>query len=217
MAVRQAEDGLMLRVEHDAFRRDADHLARAVERQAPVDPVRRRPVLNGWEVFARQLRRHHANQDEFLWPALRGYLLARPDEVALIDAMEAEHRRIEPLIGAVDTALHAADLVWLGEAAARFREELLGHLRHEEDDAVPLLVATFAEPDWRAFAAAQRKATGRKGAAEFLPYILSEADPETVERLTAQLPTVQRWELRHQWAPRFARLPRWESPSNAAG
>lgn len=211
MAVKQAEDGLLLRVVHDAFRRDADHLARAVEQTALADPARRRAVLTGWEIFARQLRRHHASQDEFLWPALRGYLLARPDDTDVIDAMEAEHQRIEPLIGAVDTAVHSGDLAWLGEAAARLREELLGHLRHEEDDAVPLLLAVFSEPDWRAFSAAARKAAGRKGAAEFFPYVLAEADPERAERVIAQLSVAQRWALRHRWAPHFASRPRWDA------
>lgn len=216
MAVKQAEDGLLLRVVHDAFRRDADHLARAVEQAALADPARRRAVLTGWEVFARQLRRHHANQDELLWPALRGYLLARPDETDVIDAMEAEHQRIEPLIGAVDTAVHSGDLAWLGEAAARLREELLGHLRHEEDDALPLLLTVFSEPDWRAYSAAVRRAAGRKGVAEFFPYILAEADPERAERVIAQLSASARWALRHRWQPHFASRPRWEHSVSAA-
>lgn len=210
MALKQAEDGLLLRLVHDAFRRDADHLARAVEQQALTDPTRRRAVLDGWQVFARQLRRHHASQDDFLWPALRGYLLARPDETALIDAMELEHQRLEPLISAVDTALHSGDLAWLAESTVRFREELLAHMRHEEDGVLPLLVAVFSEPDWRAFSAAQRKAAGRKGAAEFFPYILAEADSERAERFSAQLPTSLRWAIR-RWRPRFDSTPRWDA------
>ena len=209
MAVKQAEDGLLLRVVHDAFRRDADHLTRAVEQGALADPARRRAVLNGWDVFARQLRRHHASQDEFLWPALRGYLLARPDETTLIDAMEVEHQRIEPLISAVDTAVHAGDLAWLAEAAARLRSELLGHLRHEEDDAVPLLLTVFSEPDWRAFSAAQRKAAGRKGVAEFFPYILTGADPERSAQAVGTFPPPLRLLIRRVWQPRYGRRQLW--------
>lgn len=209
MAVLQTQDGL-LRVVHDAFRRDADHLARAVETGAATDPVRRRAVLAGWDVFDRQLRDHHAGQDEHLWPALRGYLLARPEETALIDAMEDEHRRIEPLAAAVSSALHSGDLAWLTEAAGRFREELLGHLRHEEDVVVPLLAVVFSALDWRAYAAARRKSAGHKRVAEFLPYILDEAAPAAAAVVTEQLSATTRWSLRRRWQPRYAQTTRWD-------
>lgn len=209
MALRQAEDTLMLRVVHDAFRRDADHLTRAVESQAVTDPQRRRSVLAGWDVFLRQLRSHHDGQDQNLWPALRGYLVARPEESDLIDEMESEHRRIAPLATAVNAALHNGDLDWLGEATAPFREELLGHLRHEETDTVPLLLSVFSGQDWRAFAAAQRKSTPTRNAAEFLPYVLAEADAETVALVTSRLSGSARWTYKHRQQPRFARIARW--------
>lgn len=209
MTVKQAQDTLLLSVVHDAFRRDADHLARAVESQAATDPARRASVLAGWDVFHRQLRSHQDGQDENLWPALRQYLVARPEESDLIDAMESEHRRIAPLATAVDTALHNGDLEWLVEAATPFREELLAHLRHEENDVGPLLLSVFAAQDWRALAAAHRKSTSSSNAAEFLPYVLAEADPETVTLVTARLSGSARWAFVHRHQPRFARVIRW--------
>lgn len=209
MTLKQAEDSLMLRVVHDAFRRDADHLARVVESQAVTDPQCRGSVLAGWDVFLRQLRSHHDGQDQNLWPALRGYLVARPEESDLIDAMESEHRRIAPLATAVNTALHNGDLDWLVEATAPFREELLGHLRHEESEAIPLLLSVFSQQDWRAFAAAQRKSTSSRDATEFLPYVLAEADAETVDLVMSRLSGSARWAYKHRQQPRFARIARW--------
>lgn len=207
MAVSQVQDGMLLRVVHDAFRRDADHLARAVEQRALYDPGRVATVRYGWTVFARRLRAHQAAQDEHLWPVVRGYLLARPEESQLVDAMEVEHARIERWIGAVDGAVHAADLAWLAEAAGPFREELLAHLRHEEDDVVPLLYHVLDPRDWRAVAAAERKAGHQD--AEFLPYVLADAPPQAVELVTARLSAPTRWLLQHRWQPRFAVTPRW--------
>jgi hypothetical protein len=39
------------------------------------------------------------------WPRMRARLADRPDDLALLQAMEDEHARIDPLIAAVDGAL----------------------------------------------------------------------------------------------------------------
>lgn len=200
-------DGRLLQALHDAFRRDADHLARAVEQRAVAVPERAAAVRWGWAIFARQLRAHHAAQDAYLWPVVRGYLLARPEESALVDAMEAEHARIEQRLAAVDGALYAGDVAWLADAAARFREDLLAHLRHEEDAVVPLLHHVLDPRDWRSVAAAERKA-GREDS-EFLPYVLADAPPDVVELVTRTLSAPTRWLLHHRWQPRFAATRRW--------
>lgn len=208
MTLKLAADGVqILRITHDAFRRDADHLARAVDTGAAVD-ARRRAVLAGWTLFQGRLRRHHADQDAHLWPMLRGYLLARPDECALLDAMEREHGRIETSLASVDTAVHSGDQDWLAEAAAAFRTELLAHLRHEEEDVVPLLEAVFSDLDWRAHDAVRRKAAAHDEA-ELIPYLLAGADPETAAFVTARLSAATRWALKRRWQPRFATIARW--------
>ncbi|MDQ3466057.1 MAG: hemerythrin domain-containing protein [Actinomycetota bacterium] len=204
-----SDNTVMMFAIHDALRRDAAHLARAVERQDMDDPARREAFLIGWEVFKRQLRHHHEGEDLNLWPLIRTYLPARDEENALLNVMEEEHERIDPLITDVDTALRNSDSGWLAEATVTFRQELLAHLEHEERDAVPLMEAVLTPQDWKAFSRTQRKDAGVKGAREFFPYILDEADPERAAQVTRLLPPPLRILVRRAWQPRYAKMNRW--------
>lgn len=204
-----SDDTVMMYVIHDAFRRDTEHLARVVERGDLEDPRRQGSIRRGWDVFKRQLHHHHENEDRLLWPLVRIYLPARDEESAILAAMEVEHERIDPLITAVDTALLNADTAWLAEATAMFRQELLAHLTHEERDAVPLLDSVLAPKDWKQFSRQQRKSVGFKGAAEFFPYILDEADPERAAHVTKTLPPPLRMLVGRVWRPRYAEHAYW--------
>jgi Hemerythrin HHE cation binding domain len=89
---------------HDAFRRDLTRLARAAARADLADPARRRSVAAGWELFKRELHMHHTAEDEIIWPALRPRLAHSEAALSVLDAMEEEHQRIDPLLAAVDAA-----------------------------------------------------------------------------------------------------------------
>lgn len=89
---------------HDAFRRDLTRLARAAARGGLSDPARRRSVAAGWELFKRELHMHHGAEDEIIWPALRPRLAHSEAALSVLDAMEEEHQRIDPLLAAVDAA-----------------------------------------------------------------------------------------------------------------
>jgi Hemerythrin HHE cation binding domain len=94
---------------HSALRRDLAHLARTASRHRSDDPARRRAVLTGWELFKTQLHIHHTGEDTDLWPGMRAQLSGRPDDLALLHAMEDEHDRIDPLADSVDDALADPD------------------------------------------------------------------------------------------------------------
>jgi hypothetical protein len=96
---------------HDAFRRDLGHLARAASRRPADldDPNRRTAVLAGWELFKTYLHIHHTAEDNDLWPRMRTHLADRPDELALLQAMQDEHARIDPLLEAVEGAFADRD------------------------------------------------------------------------------------------------------------
>lgn len=209
MATEVSDNSIMMFVIHDALRRDAAHLARAVEHRDVEDPQRRQAFLTGWDVFKRQLRHHHEGEDRDLWPLVRAYLPARDEESALLTEMEREHERIDPLITAVDTAMRNTDTGWLAEATVSFREELLAHLQHEERDAVPLMESVLTPQDWKAFSRAQRKSAGFTGAKEFFPYILDQADPDRAARIRKALPPPLRLLVGRVWQPRYAETARW--------
>jgi Hemerythrin HHE cation binding domain len=54
-------------------------------------------VLAGWELFKTELHIHHTAEDQDLWPRMRTHLADRPDQLALLQAMQDEHGRIDPL------------------------------------------------------------------------------------------------------------------------
>src|SRR6266852_3493723 len=116
------------------FTRDLKRLTAAVEAGQTADPA----VRAGWAMFKKQLHIHHTAEDTSLWPVLRGRV-TRPDDVAVLDAMEDEHARIDPQLESVDKALAASDAVSLAESVQALGTGLDAHMRHEENKALPLI------------------------------------------------------------------------------
>ena len=199
---------------HDAFRRDLAHLARAARRHHAdlEDPAQRTAVLAGWELFKAQLHHHHAAEDDDLWPRMRAHLAGRPDDLALLHAMEDEHSRIDPLLAAIDDAFADRDHghQWLGYAVDALATELPGHLAHEERDALPLMDQVLTAAEWRGFAADQRRKNGFRGAAQLFPWLLDSASAEQVQAVLKRLPPPLRVVYRRIWQPRYARHGHWE-------
>jgi iron-sulfur cluster repair protein YtfE (RIC family) len=204
---------------HDAFRRDLAHLARTASRRpAELDePARHTAVLAGWELFKTQLHIHHTAEDNDLWPRMRTHLADRPDELALLQAMQDEHARIDPLLAAVEDAVADRDggHQRLGDTIDALASELYGHLSHEERDVLPLIDLSLTQAEWQAFGNDQRRRTGIRGAAQFLPWVLDEASPQQVVAVLAGLPAPLRVVYRRIWQPRYARHDHWEPSAQA--
>jgi Hemerythrin HHE cation binding domain len=189
---------------HDAFHRDLRRLAAAVEAGQTADPA----VRVGWATFKNQLHVHHTAEDEFLWPALRAKV-TEPGDVAVLDAMEAEHAGIDPLLSQVDASLAAAGLAGLPENASTLAAGLAAHMDHEEDHALPLVEAHLGPDGWAAFRKATGKSQGLKGGAELFPWMLDGAPADTSKRVLGMLPPPARLLYRAVWRPGYARTPRW--------
>jgi hypothetical protein len=189
---------------HDAFHRDLRRLAAAVEAGQTADPA----VRAGWATFKNQLHVHHTAEDEFLWPPLRAKV-TRPEDVAVLDAMQAEHARIDPLLSQVDTSLAATGLAGLAENARTLTAGLAAHMDHEEDQALPLVEVHLGPDGWAAFRKAAGKSQGLKGGAELFPWLLDGAPADTSKRVLGMLPPPARLLYRAVWRPGYARTPRW--------
>jgi iron-sulfur cluster repair protein YtfE (RIC family) len=199
---------------HDAFRRDLAHLARTATRHRADldDPARRTAVLAGWELFKTQLHVHHTAEDADLWPRMRTHLADRPDQLALLQAMQDEHARIDPLLAAVEGALADRDggHQRLGDTVDALAGELHGHLTHEEREVLPLIDESLTPAEWRAFGNDQRRRIGIRGGAQLFPWLLEEASPEQVKAVLAGLPSPLRVVYRRIWQPRYGRHDHWE-------
>jgi iron-sulfur cluster repair protein YtfE (RIC family) len=204
---------------HDAFRRDLAHLARTASRRpAQLDePARRTAVQAGWELFKTQLHIHHTAEDADLWPRMRTHLANRSDELALLQAMQDEHARIDPLLATVEGAFADRDggHQRLGDTVDALASTLYGHLGHEERDVLPLIDQSLTQAEWQAFGNDQRRRIGIRGAAQFLPWVLDEASAEQVKAVLGGLPPPLRVVYRRIWQPRYARHDHWE-PSTPA-
>jgi len=197
-------DFTLMYAAHDAFHRDLRCLTAAVEAGQTADPA----VRAGWATFKNQLHVHHTAEDTSLWPPLRQKVTRRGD-VAVLDAMEAEHARIDPLLSRVDASLAASDRAGLAGDTQALTAALAAHTEHEEDQALPLIETYLGPQGWAAFRKATGKIQGLRGGAEFFPWMLDGASADTSERVLRMLPPPARLLYRAVWRPGYARTPRW--------
>ena len=200
---------------HDAFRRDLARLAQAAAFADLPDPARRASVQAGWELFKRQLHLHHTAEDAIVWPALRERLAGSDHAQSVLDAMEAEHQQIDPLLARVDDAFSRAeegrpsDVRAIGEAADALATSLTGHLTHEERDGLPLIGLALTSAEWRGVGFAIGRKNGLSAGGEMFAWLADGADPDRAAAAIGTLPPPARLVYRAIWKPRYARTPRW--------
>ncbi|MEV8536632.1 hemerythrin domain-containing protein [Streptomyces sp. NPDC051211] len=202
-------DMTMMFVIHDALRRELDHVARIAARTSD-DPRTVLRTAAGWELFKKYLHVHHGAEDEALWPAVREALAGRPDDLAVIDAMEAEHATIDPLLDAVDAALADPNggTERLGDLVDALVTGIGGHLKHEEDAGLPLVDDVATLPLLIAFGQAHTQRIG-PDSPKYLPWLLDGASEAASESVLRVLPEPAREAYRTQWVPAYAASDRW--------
>jgi hemerythrin-like domain-containing protein len=202
-------DMTMMYVMHAALRRDLERIARVTARPDD-DPKHVLRTAVGWEMFNSYLHAHHTAEDDLLWPPMRKALADESDGVALLDAMEAEHAAIDPLMAAIDAALVDRDSGphRLGELTDALAVALRGHLDHEEAEGLVLVDATVTPEQWRAFSAEGGKRIGGD-VHRFMPWLLDDASPEVTATVLGLLPPPVKQAYRDEWQPAFARLSLW--------
>jgi hypothetical protein len=84
-------------------------------------------------------------------------------------------------------------------------------MKHEEDQALPLVEEHLGPAGWAAFRKATGKIQGLRGGAEFFPWMLDGASADTSKRVLSTLPPPARLLYRTVWRPRYARTPRWNT------
>jgi hemerythrin HHE cation binding domain-containing protein len=201
---------------HDAFRDDLTSLARAAHDPGRQSPDRQRSVAAGWELFKRQLHLHHTAEDDLIWPALRERLRHSANALSVLEEMEAEHERIDPLLAAVDEGFAAAagpagqpDAGPLADAVDELAAALAGHLAHEEKDGLPLIGAALTAAEWRTVGFKIARRNGLAAGGEMFSWILSSAEPGQARAVARQLPPPARVLYKAVWKPRFEKTRRW--------
>jgi Hemerythrin HHE cation binding domain len=192
---------------HDAFRRDLTRLARTASKANLADPARRQSIAAGWELFKRELHIHHTAEDEIIWPVLRPRLEHSPAALSVLDAMEAEHELIDPLLAAVDAEFGRGDR--LADVIDALTSSLTGHLGHEERDGLPLIGVALTSSEWRGVGRKIATKNGLSAGSEMFAWMLDGADRDHGQAALAQLPPPVRLLYRAVWKPRFEKTHRW--------
>lgn len=195
---------------HEALRRDLVGLAHAAGDAGRAGAARGEAVQRGWAVFQRQLHIHHTAEDELIWPALRQRLAHSDAARSVLDAMEAEHQQIDPVLAAVTRAMGqpGGDGGALGDTVDVLTMALHGHLAHEEREALPLIGIALTAAEWRAVGR-RIGVQNLRHAPEMFAWMLDGADPEQARAAVGTLPPPARVLYRTVWRPRFARRARW--------
>ena len=202
-------DMTMMYVFHDALRRDLERIVRLTE-GTDDDPKHVLRTAAGWEMFTSYLHVHHSAEDDLLWPPMRDALGADSESIALLDAMEAEHAAIDPLLAAIDAALADRDTgpQRLGELTDALATALGAHLDHEEAEGLALIDATVTEQQWQAFGVEGGRRLGGD-VQRFLPWVLDDVPPEITTKVVGMLPPPVQQAYRDEWQPTYAALTRW--------
>ena len=210
-------DMTMMFVIHDALRRDLERIARITARMDD-DPQRMLRASLGWELFKSYLHIHHLAEDEMAWDVMRPLLIDRPGELALLDAMEAEHAAIDPMLNAVDAALNDRDhgAQRLGDLVDNLVTGLTRHLKHEESEGLALIDATLDEQQFKRVGDRQAELIGAD-ASRYLPWLLDEIAPAKVAAILSRIPERFRIAYQDQWQPAFDGLTLWPNAARHVG
>jgi iron-sulfur cluster repair protein YtfE (RIC family) len=157
-------------------------------------------------VFCDQLRFHLGAEDAALWPPVQVKLTGDPADLALVEAMEDEHRLIEPVLTAIDEAFTVnTSTEHLRELLTRLQTTLSSHLAHEEAEALPLINEIMSKGELARITRTITRMGGRKRAAVMMPWALADTSADIRRLVLRQLPANWRVLYRAVWLPRYRR------------
>jgi hypothetical protein len=192
-------DFTMMYIAHDAFSRDLARLLAAAAAGQALSPA----AVATWQSLSMQLHTHHTAEDTSLWPRLH-QVVQDPSERRILEDMQHEHAALDPRLEQIDAAIAARDEVALVGELTIVGTRLPEHMRHEEEAALPLLERRLGQAGWDAFGAQIRSQQGGlRGAANYLPWVLDDANPAYAAKLLGFLPAPARLMYRIIWEPRY--------------
>ncbi len=196
----------MMYVMHYGFRRDLTHFCVAARRTPIADGRTWRALLARWDLLSTVLHDHHRKEDVVIWPLLRERAEVDHDVHALgvLDAMDAEHDLIDPLLLRVREGLEAMTI----GTGAPDREQLTGsldetytcltgHLAHEERAANAVLQARVGGAEWDHLERTQlRGGMSARELTQMLPWAFKDLPDPLASELLAEAPLALRVMLR---------------------
>jgi hemerythrin-like domain-containing protein len=203
-------DMTMMVAFHDALRRELGYITRVASARTD-DPRHMMATAAGWQMFKTYLHVHHGCEDDLLWPAMEKTLADRPDDLALLAALEAEHAAIDPLLNAIDATLAspASGPERLGDLTDALASTLHAHLRHEEGEGLTLIDATVTDQLWQGFGEENSKRIGPEAPRVF-PWMLDGLDEARTEHILQLVPEPVRAVYHNEWLGQYRQMDRWQ-------
>ncbi len=180
----------MNRVIHAAVRRDLSRTEAALRAMREGDRSRAEALDRAWRNLATELTRHHEQEDQLIWPALRGLGV----DAGLLEAMESEHEDMAAALAQATEAMAAVRATPDSEAARRAADAVQRagvvterHLTHEENELEPALRPHLESAEWKAVEKQLRAGSPVK-AGRFFAWLLDGSPHAEEEYLRSQIP-----------------------------
>ena len=187
---------------HRAFRREFGRLAVAAA-EAPTSGPRAAEVKAAIEAqigtMTRSLHNHHHGEDERIWPQLRE---RDPAGAVVLDALEAEHAEIDPLIKVVDDT--SKPLSVRSVALEQLSVLINRHLDHEEESALPLIRRHFGADEWEGDGKRHMKET-RADLPMFACIMFDHMTAQEIADVIAAAPKILGWMYKLSWRRAYAK------------
>lgn len=172
---------------HSAFKREILRLRDGLRKADLSDAKATEGLVRRCKFLSVTLHQHHQGEDTFLWPNIRPK--ANPQEIVVLDAMEAEHRALASVLGAVDedfkTLSVNSDKDQIAARLDELRTVLSGHTQREESEGIPIVQKYIEEDDFKAFVNFSRDG---EDASLVLPWVSDGATPIEVASTWGMIP-----------------------------
>ena len=172
---------------HSAFQREILRLREGLRKADLSDAKATKGLARRYKFFSVTLHQHHQGEDTFQWPNIRPK--ANPKEIAVLDAMEAEHGALASVLGAVDKDFKTLTVNSdKDQIAARLHElgtVLTGHTEHEESEGMLIVQKYLEEDDLKALVKFSRDG---EDASLVLPWVSDGATPTEVASTWGMIP-----------------------------
>ena len=206
-------DTTMMRIVHDALRRDLARADAVLTKPNPARSNQRRAIGAHLSWMMRFLHAHHASEDAGLYPLVEDRAGASADVRGVLERMRRSHDAVATAIDRVESAAAALAADGSDDAAQQtlvaleaLGTVLLPHLQEEEVEAMPIVSRVITAAEWQAIEKKYNLDPKSMSELGFEGHWLidgsSEADRATVVGL---VPPVPRFLLLHGYARRYRR------------
>ena len=199
-------DTRMMRIVHGALRRDLDRAADALSSHPGPHDAQRVAIAQHTRAMMDFLHVHHAGEDAWLWPTMRGL---NPAASEILDQMDADHLAITPHMAKVAAAAATYEQSATGrEALVSALSDLRGtldpHLSREENEMMPIVARTLTAGQWDAWEQdyylknKTRKELGLEG-----HWLIDGGDRAAYDQVVGKVNPVLRFVLLRAFGPKY--------------